>query len=361
MVTTMRGIGLAALLSVWLAAPAFAGNATVEALSGSVKIRPPGAQNYDSVARGQKLQHGARVKTGKDGRATLKFEDGSKVEVRPESEILVRAPETAQKPNGVLLFFGRVWSKVTKSAGGSNSFEVQSANAVAGVRGTDFEVGVADDGSTRVVVSNGKVTVEGDDQGGSELGPGDEVESDGEGELSKKKRSGKDADWNGWFAARAKALEKEGLKVAKNLDGRLERRRAKVEALVKEQRALRKQIESLEAQRAEGADVEADLQDALAKLERVTERLQDMEARLQSAYGMFERWGAVAEKGGMDGAEELGRMAHNIARVAADFADMIEEGTDQSEEGMDEMLQEMPGGGTLKPKKKGAKHELLDD
>lgn len=320
---------------------------------GDVSVRLPQEKGYAPASSGAVLPEGTRLRTGQDGEATIRFEGGEESKVRPRSEIIVRASSSSEgRTSGIVLFFGRVWSKIAKSAGAGNTFEVRSANAVAGVRGTEFEVGVADDGSTRVIVGDGVVAVEGDDAASPvEVARGWEIEGSSAGHLDGRKKAEQKPDWDGWFSARAKQLEKQGIRVARDLEGRLNRRREKVEALLKEQRGLRKAIEALEVKKETGSKVDGELKEKLSALERVTSRLEDMKARLHGAFGLFARWGALARKGGMDGAEDLGKMSDNIAKVAADFADMIEEGTDQSEEGMDDMLDDMKKGKKDRPTK----------
>ena len=58
------------------------------------------------------------------------------------------------------MFFGRVWSKVSKKAMRRKLFEVQTPTAVCGVRGTDFETGAYEDGTTLVRVNTGEVTID---------------------------------------------------------------------------------------------------------------------------------------------------------------------------------------------------------
>jgi len=340
-------------------------SAKLIAAKGDVKTRGPKEKTYTAVSKGASIENGARVRTGDDGEATLRFDDGTESTVRAKSEIIVDVHQKKEsEPNAITVFFGRLWSKVAKASGGEQTFEVRSANAVAGVRGTQFEVGVADDGSTRVVVSEGKVDVGGEDEGGkpTNISAGYEVETDNGGGMGGSKKTSGDPDWAGWFSKRAKEMEKQGLKVAKALDGRLNQRKAKVEKLVAQQKALRKEIERLEASKSHGEEVDDQLQAKLSELERVTARLEDMKARLEGAFGLFERWGAIAQRGQMQGGEEIVRMSSDIARVAADFADMIEEGTDMSQEGMDDMMDDMrdvKGAQKKQRPKKNAKDELF--
>lgn len=355
---------LALLLSVsslGVASAAWAA-AEVEVLSasGTVEVRVPKAKEYGPVKVGAALASGTRLRTGPNGEAKLKYPDGSVAEVRAKTEIIVRPAASEGQPSSVTLFFGRVWTKVVKSVAGNETFEVRSANAVAGVRGTEFESGVAADGAMRVRVKSGAVGVAGDAGGKAiEVNAGFEIEASGEGEVAGKTKSQADANWDGWFSARAKVLQQEGLRVAKNLDGRLAKRQEKVKALLAQQKALRAKIEELEAAKQDGGDVDEALGETLEKLEEVTARLVDMESRLQASFAMFERWGAVAAEGGMQGGAEVSKMSANIQKIAADFADMIEEGTDQSQEGMDDMLQDMKKGKSSRPKKGSAADEMF--
>lgn len=347
---------LSAAAIVSLALPNLAlAQVSVLSASGDVQVRAPKTKSYSALSVGVEVAHGARVKTGANGKATLKFPDGTQAKVHPKSEIVVRAKKTSgAAPNAVVLFFGRVWSKVVKATGGAASYEVRSANAVAGVRGTEFEVGVADNGAARVVVSEGKVAVGGEAGAPVNISGGFEIEADHAGRLQDRRRAPRNRNWSTWFSKRALALERQGLRVARNLNGRLDRRRAKLIKLVKEQRQLRKQIIRLERKKRAGQNVDGQLRSKLARLEKVTARLVDMQTRLQAAFGIFERWDRIAKRGAMGDAKQMGKMCESVRKIAADFADMIEEGTDLSEDGMNDMMNDMEKGNTLKPKKSAA-------
>jgi hypothetical protein len=315
-------------------------------LKGKVSSRARAKKKYVPATKGAEYVSGTRLKTGAGAWARIKYADGSLAEIKANSEIVIKASvRPREKPNGVVLFFGRVWAKVTKSKEGETAFEVRSANAVAGVRGTEFETGVASDGTVKIRVSEGRVAVQGEDEESTaDVGAGTSVQSDHEGSLGKVGKSDPKFDWANFFVQHAKNLENRGLKVAKALDGRLNRRKAKVERLVKEQKTLRQRIETLVAKKKRGAAVDGELKSTTAKLERVTARLEDMRARLEGAFGLFESWGRAAAGGDIKDGAAIAGMASNIAKIAADFADMIEEGTDLSEEGMDDLMNDMSKG-----------------
>ncbi|MEM7677841.1 MAG: FecR family protein, partial [Myxococcota bacterium] len=333
---------------------------TVIEVNGSVSVRAKGAEAFSRAQKGDRIGQGARLRTGDDGKAKLRFADGTISIVRPKTEIAIdMAPQGQTGSNAVVLFFGRLWSSVVKSATGTQSFEVRGANAVAGVRGTIFEVGVADDGAVRVAVSEGQVDVNGDDGDGTvSLTPGFQVDGNPQGHLHDHRKSPETQEWSEWFDKRAAHMHQRGQAIAKHLHGRLDARRKKLERLVTRQNRARQRIRRLRAQLDAGAPVRGQLQRNLRELERVTERLQDMQQRLQPVFGLFEMWGRKAPT--MKGAagRQIGLMAEDVKRVAKGFADLFEEGTDQSEEALDEMIEGMKGGPTLK-RKKSVKDELF--
>lgn len=354
MPTTMRapvqhlGFLLSLLLLVCLgAAEAAEPEVRLEAAKGIVEARPTAGDEYRAIKVGEGLPSGARLRTGASSSATLRFADGTESRLGPSTEISVRT--RGSEKSSIALFFGRLWSKVVKKTGGGSSYEVRSANAAAGVRGTEFEVGVALDGSTRVIVAEGEVAVGDGETRPRPVEHGRMVEASGRGKLGKVEPAPKDPDWDGWFSARAKEMEKRGLEVAKSLSGRLNRRKAQLERLVSQQRGLRAEIVSLEKQKKQGKDVQRQLERKLKELERVTERLDSMQQRLQGAFALFERWGGAAKSGRLSDGEAISKLAVDMQKIAADFADMIEEGTDLSIEGMEEMMDDMKDGKGMEP------------
>ena len=331
---------------------------TVISSTGKNTVRAPGKKAYAPVAQNAVLISGTRVKTGPKGTVRLRFADGSLTEVKPGSEIIVKASQKPrEKPNGAVVFFGRIWSKVTKSKSGDTAFEVRTANAVAGVRGTEFDTGVAADGTVVVRVSEGRVAVSGDDRDSSEdVDAGNSILTDNQGALGRAEKNQKDFDWDKFFLNHAKHMHAKGLKVAKALDGRLNRRKAKLKRLLAQQKDLKAQVERLVASRKRGENVDAKLKAAMGKLERVTQRLEDMKARLEGAFGLFESWGRAAKKGNLKDSKAIFGMANDVSKIAADFADMIEEGTDLSEEGMHELMDDMSKG-----KKSGPGESAADE
>lgn len=81
------------------------------------------------------LKNNDVVKTGPNSEATISFPSGSELRLDENTQITV----TVQSKDKVSIFqsLGRTWSRVVKLTG-SQKYEVETPNAVATVRGTDF-------------------------------------------------------------------------------------------------------------------------------------------------------------------------------------------------------------------------------
>ncbi|MBI2372562.1 MAG: FecR domain-containing protein [Deltaproteobacteria bacterium] len=341
-------IALALSLSLASVAEAAPGSLEIVEVTGSVLGRGPSEKEFKVMTKGATLEPGSRVKTPVGGRARVRYPDGTETVVEEESEALLDVGSEDQ-PSSASLFLGRVWAKVAHATGSGSSYEVRSANAVAGVRGTVLEVGVGLDGSARVVVDEGKVVVDGE-EGSSNVGAGQLVEASSSGRVGRVSKTPEDRDWSGWFSARAKKMEAEGLAVAKSLNGRLKTRKTQLKKLIDEQRGLRREIQALEKADKRGErGARAKLEQKMQRLERVTARLRSMRSRVEGAFALFRSW-TERTKGLKDGPAIMA-MASDVEKVAAEFADMIEEGTDMSEEGMEEMMDDMKSGKSDRPSK----------
>lgn len=338
-------LGATTLLAATVASAA---PATVEKLTPPVKVTLPG-EPARAAAAGETLPGGTRIETGPGGEARLRLSDGTRARLRENSDLRLPAgggdggPDARPASSGrsVLLGLGRLWTEVAVSVRGERGFEVRAANAVAGVRGTRFEVGVAGDGSVRVVVDKGAVAVEGEDEREVVVSRGREVQAGSDGRLGKVARSRADKDWDGWFSRHAFALEQEGLQIARGLRNRLDRRMEKVAALRREQKKLRRRIERLEAGAGESPLRSRELEMTTAALERVTDRLRRLSERVGLFADTFSRWSASVRADQREDAATLRMLAEDVEKVAAGFADLAEEGTDLSEEGLEDMLREM--------------------
>ncbi|MCC7385479.1 MAG: FecR domain-containing protein [Deltaproteobacteria bacterium] len=153
-------IGLVAAVLAPTIARGAAPEAAVTFLSGQADGGPEG--KLRPLKMGAKVRFGDHVRTAKDTRLELTLPDGSRVRLAGETEVkLTRAGFEGRKRESVSLrlLAGRLWASVVRATGGKDTFEVETANAVSGVRGTSFAVLAASDTSALVRVYSGSVGV----------------------------------------------------------------------------------------------------------------------------------------------------------------------------------------------------------
>ena len=132
---------------------------------GSVLVMKSGDGSWLSGEVGMTLEEDYRIKTGAGGRATITFFEGSTIELEGGTEILLAelGIDGTASQIGIEQSLGRTISRVKKLVDPASSYEVETAAAVAAVRGTEFYVSVARNGTT--VVGNieglGSVTAQG--------------------------------------------------------------------------------------------------------------------------------------------------------------------------------------------------------
>lgn len=119
--------------------------------------------DYATLNKGQKLGPDHTVKTTADGKVELMLPDKSVLRIAPLSvvrlESLLTAGPAGDKPSTFRVTGGKIWANVSSAVGGERKFEVKTETAVAGVRGTVFQVAVDEDSATVVKVYAGAVAV----------------------------------------------------------------------------------------------------------------------------------------------------------------------------------------------------------
>lgn len=165
--TAATGIALAIVVgvhhhSVEAATPTIG---TVNYIDGQVLRARVKSQSFNRLKRGAKLYQGDMIKTKDTSKFEAKLRDGSMLRLGANSQLELqnlsfdRSQPRKKKKVRTKLFFGRVWASVTSLFGSDSSFEVETPNAVAGVRGTKFTATTAESGDTTVRVYSGKVLV----------------------------------------------------------------------------------------------------------------------------------------------------------------------------------------------------------
>jgi hypothetical protein len=135
-------------------------SATVSLLEGTAKNSTGGNAEPAPVSVGSVVYEKDVIYTSDASRLELKMKDGSVLRVGPSSKLELKSAYFAdgEKKFSAKLFFGKVWSKVSGLVG-TSTFEVETDNAVAGVRGTTFRVDASSDKSVLVRVYAGTVAM----------------------------------------------------------------------------------------------------------------------------------------------------------------------------------------------------------
>jgi len=137
--------------------------ARISNVRGSVELQPLGAEAFKPVTSDRNVRSGAVLRTGADGRATLRWSDGTSIRVAPNTTLTIDKCRFDKRRESSLSQFtlsaGRVWVHVVKLLSAESKFEISTPTATAGVRGTAFAIDVATDGATNVLVYEGRVEV----------------------------------------------------------------------------------------------------------------------------------------------------------------------------------------------------------
>lgn len=123
------------------------------------------AGKSEKLALGSAVEENDTLETRARTRLEITLRDQSLVRVGPRSRVVLTAAlfgrTLDERKVAARLIVGDMWAKVAKAVGGDSRFEVQTANAVAGVRGTTFRVDAKADRSVVVKVYAGTVAVAG--------------------------------------------------------------------------------------------------------------------------------------------------------------------------------------------------------
>ncbi len=157
--------GRCALLLACLALPAGMARATAAGIAlanvkGDVQVLSAGSAGYRPGGSGTTLLAGDRVRTGRDGWVVLAFPDTSRVVLTANSEFLVRQMDVARRAGTFTLLAGMLRGMVVANPEGHADYRFQTPTAVAGIRGTDFDLFIH--GQANVFFgNNGRVEVRG--------------------------------------------------------------------------------------------------------------------------------------------------------------------------------------------------------
>jgi hypothetical protein len=162
--TTIRLLFAAFALAFILALPAPAlASARVTYLQGTVHSGNTDAGPWQPLQKGMTVTANKFIKTGKKGYVELTLPDRSIVRLAPGTLFEIEEslfPKNKPRRFSARLFLGKIWARVSQKFGSqSGSFNTRTPTAVAGVRGTVYDLRAAADNSTDIRVHTGRVAV----------------------------------------------------------------------------------------------------------------------------------------------------------------------------------------------------------
>lgn len=353
------------MLTCTMASPAQAGGeyiAELKALSGEVWVTVPPSVEESAARAPSKLVAGTRIRTGAQSSAEVIFPDGSQLKIRSNSAMQLSGHKRrGKKKHSVLLFFGRLWNKVVTTVGAEPSYEITTANAVCGVRGTEFETAVGEDGSVRVRVKEGSVHV-GGDSNHNLLVAGQETQAN-EGGVAKSRAISVKPRWRAWHHAKLRRLGHQARPIIDGFKRSAQQRKSRISKLRGEQQHLvsehKRAKDRLQMGDPRAAD---DIRNIQKKLSRIADKLADEGDRVSAQAGLIDRFSDIASdpRFKMLDRKYLEIEAASLRRVQKSLDKLVREGMDISAKAMDNLMDEMRHKkGTLKEKKGSTMDELF--
>lgn len=171
------------LALVVLAAVSAAASPVAQEIRGGVEVRAPRTTSWQSLSPGDEIQAGARLRTRLGARVIVKLDDGSRLTLR-ENSIFEVVRSTAGR-HEFRLWQGELRNVVMPVPSGGY-YNVMTPVAAAGVRGTDFEMNVQEDGATKLRVYEGSVAFRSTVGSGAEVlvGAGQQSNANTQGEVT---------------------------------------------------------------------------------------------------------------------------------------------------------------------------------
>ncbi len=149
-----------AALPAW--AQTVKGTATVLEAKGEAQYRTGPGGPWQAVRVNQRLTPGQTLRTGKQGRLALLLSDRTQVRLNANTVLEIQAIEPAPRTAGQTKFRqlqGRAW---VQSKTPPKDLKWETPTAIAGIRGTDWEMDVDQDGHSTLSVFSGQVELAND-------------------------------------------------------------------------------------------------------------------------------------------------------------------------------------------------------
>ena len=147
----LAGLACLCLLLLQTAAQAQKATFRLQSARGRVEIQAGGEGPWVALGRGTHVASpGDRIRTGPDGSVHIVRDEGQRIALGPNTEVVLREPD---KPRRWRLIVGRMLAFLV----GHRRLEVRAPGAIAAAEGTTFQLDVTEDGTTVLTVVQGEV------------------------------------------------------------------------------------------------------------------------------------------------------------------------------------------------------------
>lgn len=150
---TLRTLA-AALVLAGLTPPLMANEAEIVSVVGKGEARDTGSADWRAAVVRQKLRGGAFVRTGDSSTMALLMQDKTQLRLNQNSLIQIKETAASGAPTRLELRGGRAWMN---SKGPATGVVIDTPNATAAIRGTEWELEVDPAGKTLLAVFSGTV------------------------------------------------------------------------------------------------------------------------------------------------------------------------------------------------------------
>ncbi|MFC2039314.1 FecR domain-containing protein [Chloroflexota bacterium] len=160
------GLSLLVVLDPLSPGPAHAARCTLSILGGNIEFQDADSDDWQDAVDGLTLAIGTQIKTAQNSHAVLTFFDGSTIKLEPNTTVeLNEIARTSEQSTTIVLkqSLGKTWSHPQKMGAGSY-YEITTPAASIIAIGTLFSTHVDESGLTRVVTTEGQVSVVAQDE-----------------------------------------------------------------------------------------------------------------------------------------------------------------------------------------------------
>ena len=132
------------------------------AINVSGKVTVQIGTEISPAERFMRVPENAVITTSAQSTIALRFKSGSLIRLGPNTSVnleeMMHGAVAGKRRERIKLITGKIWTRVMKLVGQESNFEIRTAHAVAGVRGTAFWVSTGAQGDT-FVVDHGEIFV----------------------------------------------------------------------------------------------------------------------------------------------------------------------------------------------------------